>query len=328
MSRAVVVCLLVALAGCSLPATPLGGPAESTTVDSWAETTFVVGLDAETDGAQVAYAAALRNATAYWEANAEQYLGHPVQFRVDPAADEPDVTVRVVERIDECGTEAHAAGCAPSVTDLRKQSETVPIRLQSGFDRASTRRVMKHEFGHVLGLAHGDAPQSVMQHETVLASTPRPNATERPVPWADPKLTVFVDDSALSKQERAAIHDQIGHAIDYYNDGGEGTVPTNVTFARTADRQSADVVISFPSSSPCGDTPSSCSKISGTDPDQDGARERYTHAEIYVTGLSTEAVGWHVGRWFGAVLGTDDPDDLPPAFRDATYRERRSDWWN
>ncbi|WP_136716759.1 matrixin family metalloprotease [Halorientalis salina] len=327
MHRSVALAALVVLAGCSLPVPPLGSPDESAAVDPWSETTFVVGLDAGTDDSRSKYVAALRNATDYWEANADQYLGHPVTFRVDPDAEDPDLVVRPVERIDECGTDDHAAGCAPLLSDLRTQDDPVEVRIKRGFDRNSTRLVLRHEFGHVLGLGHTDDPQSVMRAETVLASTPQPNASERPVPWDDPTLSVYVDDDTLSADERRAVDDQIGHAIDYYNDGGERTVPDNVTFARTTDRDTADIVVSFPDSSPCGESPSSCAEIVGVDSDRDGAHERYTRADIYVVGLSTEATGWHVGRWFGGALGSDDRADLPPAFRDATFEERRSDWW-
>jgi len=325
MYRVGAVAVLLVLAGCSLPAVPLGGSGESTA--AWDETTFVVGLDVQTDDSRAKHVAALRNATDYWEANAGEYLGHPVSFRVDPDADDPDLVVRVVEGIEECGRDDHAAGCAPFVSDLRTQSGPVEVRIRRGFDRESTRLVMQHEFGHVLGLGHADDPQSVMQSETVLASTPQRNASERPVPWADPTLSVYVDDSTVPAGDRAAVAEQIDRAIAYYNDGGEGAVPDNVTFTRTGDRSTADLVVSFPEDSPCGDPPSSCSEIAGVDPDRDGARERYTRAEVYVVGLSTEAVGWHVGRWFGAALGSD-PDSLPPAFREATFEERRSDWWD
>lgn len=326
MHRAVAVALLVVLAGCSLPATPFGRPGQSTAARPWSETTFVVGLDAPASG-RAKDVAALRNATDFWEEHAREYLGHPVQFRVEPAAADPDIVVHVVDGIDECGTEDHAAGCAPLLSDLRTRSTPISVRIQRGFARNSTRLVMEHELGHVLGQTHADAPQSVMKSTAILASTPRRNATERPVPWADPTLSVYVDDGTLSASDRRAVADQIDHAIAYYNDGGEGTVPENVTFVRTDDRGTADIVVTFTDQPPCGEPPSSCSKISGTDPDQDGAREQYTHAVIYIAGLSTDAVGWHVGRWFGATLGADTPADLPPAFRNATFQDRRSDWW-
>lgn len=326
MHRAVAVATLVVLAGCSLPASPFDG-SQAATVDDWSETTFVVGVDVDADDNASKYVRAVENATAFWETNAEQYLGHPVEFTVDPDADDPDLVVRVVGAIEQCGSDDHAAGCAPYIEDLRVQADTVTVRIRRGFNQQSTSLVTTHEFGHVLGLNHADEPQAVMQSKIVLASTPERNATERPVPWSDPTLSVFVDDSTLPSADRAAVQTQVDHAIDYYNDGGEGTVPENVTFVRTDDRSSADVVVSFPESPPCGEPPNSCSKISGVDPDNDGARERFTSAEIFVSGLSTEAVGWHVGRWFGAALGADDHADLPPAFRDASFRERRSDWW-
>jgi hypothetical protein len=68
--------------------------------------------------------------------------------------------------------------------------------------------------------------------------------------------------------------------------------------------------------------------VTGTDPDGDGALERYTRLEIVVVGLDTEAVGWHVGRWLGVGFGLDADASFPPPLREnATYEDRRSEWW-
>lgn len=325
MHRALVAVTLVVLAGCSLPVSdsPLDG-----TVTPWSETTVVVALETGPDDDRAKHVAALRNATAYWETNAQQYLDHPVQFRVDPGAENPDLVVRVVDRISECGRDDHAAGCAPQLSDLRTHPGTATIQIRTGFNRTSTRLVMQHELGHVLGLDHADPPRAVMRSQAMLASTPQPNATERAVPWSDPTLTVYVEDSSVPETARPTVREQIDHAIEYYNRGGEGTVPENVTFSRVRNRSRADIVVSFPDSLPCGGSSGSCVQLSGVDPDRDGARERFTSAEIFVSDLSPSAVGWHVGRWFGATLGADEPGELPPAFRNASYRERRSDWWS
>jgi hypothetical protein len=329
----VVLALVVVLAGCSGPfeagtdGSGIADPATET-APAWAETEFVVAVAGETGGG-VDYSGLVQSALTYWEDNAETYLGHPVRFRFDPDASDPDVVVNLVDGIEECGTEDHAAGCAPYVEDLRRAGDTVDVRIQRGFGADSTLLVMKHEFGHVLGLRHDDEPAAVMRQQATLATQPQRNATDRPVPWDDPTLTVFVDDRNVSAADRETVDRQIGHAIAYYSDGAAGTIPSNVTFRRTDNRSNADVLVSFPETVPCGppgEEPPSCALLEGTDPDRDGARETYTRVSIYLSTMDTDAVGWHVGRWFGAGMGLSG-SDLADPFVDASFRDRRSEWW-
>jgi hypothetical protein len=65
----------------------------------------------------------------------------------------------------------------------------------------------------------------------------------------------------------------------------------------------------------------------GPDPDGDGASERYSQFTVTVVGVGTDAVGWHVGYWLAAAFGLEDDAEKPPPFRDASYQERRSEWW-
>jgi hypothetical protein len=325
-TRVVAVAVAVVLAGCSLPA-DLSEAVSGPETPAWDETELVVALSVETDDSYASHQRALRTTLDYWGANAERYAGHPIEFRLEPNASDPDVRVSVVETVTGCGREDHTAGCAPYVEDLRVHDRPLSVRIRGGFDRASTRLVMKHEFGHVLGLGHDDAPGEIMGERAVLASQPRPDATERALPWNRSTLSVYVDDRNLSADERATVRDQIGHALDYYADGADGTVPANVSFVRVDDRSAADVRILFPDRA-CGDAAGSCSQLFGPDPDRDGARERYSRLVISVGTVDDEAVGWHVARWLGTGFGHDEEADLPPPLRDATYEERRGEWWD
>ena len=127
----------------------------------------------------------------------------------------------------------------------------------------------------------------------------------------------------------AADHEQIDHALDYYDRGADGTVPENVSFRHVERPERADIVVRFSDDSPCGFGSGSCGSVSGTDPDGDGALERYTHLEITLTDLDSDVVGWHVARWLALGFGIEDESEYPPVLREETsHEDRRSDWWN
>ncbi|WP_254542793.1 matrixin [Halomarina pelagica] len=327
--RALVLALVVLLAGCSAQVPPV--PSVDSVRDGgssspWGEETLTVALryDASTDRD---FAPLVSRALAYWEAHAAEYAGYAVDYRLVPDAADPDVVVTVVEEIPDCGTEEHAAGCAPHVT-RGPVERPVRVQVRTGFSDASTVQVLKHEFGHILGLDHGDPPLGVMTARSELTTLPRPNATERAFPWNHTTLSVAVDLAAVPASERDAVRRQIDAALDYYDRGADGTVPENVSFEYVASPERADVAIRFTERSPCHEGPASCGTLSGPDPDGDGAMETYTDLTITLTGIDADAVAWHVARWLGTGFGFDEESEFPePLRRDATAREQRSEWW-
>ncbi|WP_101294050.1 zinc metalloprotease [Halegenticoccus soli] len=267
----------------------------------------------------------VRDATAYWEENAERFAGYPVSYRVEPDAEDPDVVVRFVDDVRECGDAHEAAGCAPLVTDERQvaDSDPLPVYVKTGLSNDSTRLVLKHELGHTLGLTHDDAPREVMRGASVLYTEPRPNATERAFPWRDGTFAVYVDTANASDPEEA--REQIGHVLEYYERGADGSVPDNLTFRTVDSPDEADVVVRFGDESTC--PTGSCAATAGPDVDGDGAIEYYTRLRIVLAGVDTEAVGWHVGNWIAYGLGAEEQRERPEPFRDASYEERRGEWW-
>jgi hypothetical protein len=268
----------------------------------------------------------VREATEFWEANGERYAGYPVDYRVVPDAENPDLRIEFTETVPECGNVTDAVGCAPLVTDARQIDRPETVWIQSGLSDESSVLVVEHELGHTLGLTHADAPADVMAARSVLYTQSKPNATERDFPWADGEFTVYVDSANASDPSGAS--EQVGHALDYYAEGAPG-MPDNLTFQRVDDPDEADVVVDFSDTSPCGpdDEAGSCVGTRGTDPDGDGAIEQYERTRITLVQLDTEAVGWHVGYWLAYALGTEADADKPDPFRDASYEERRSEWW-
>ncbi|MFB6126109.1 MAG: matrixin family metalloprotease [Halolamina sp.] len=336
-----VVGVLVVVAGCAAGPDAGGSPAASTSdatatptvtgspsptatspvVDPdnpWRERTLIVAV-ADAGGVDSTTMAAIRAAADWWTENASDYAGYPVAFVVDANASDPDVVVEVVANVSDCGHAGDAVGCAPLVTDA-PAPRPATVSIQDGLSGESTRRVLEHEFGHLLGLDHDDDPASVMAAEAAVTTTPRPNATERAFPWADAAFTVYVDPGDADPE---AFRSQVDHALTYYADGAPG-MPDNLTFEVVTNRSAADVVVV--AGDACG-RPGSCVRATGVDPDGDDAVEEYRRLRITIQGLDTDAVGWHVGNWLAYGLGAEAERERPPPFRNATAAERRSDWW-
>jgi hypothetical protein len=287
----------------------------------WRETEITVAIEGDTGQAPQ-----VREALDYWEKNSERYAGYPLQYELAPDAESPDMVVAFVERIDGCGIENDTAGCAPVLNSPFLVDRPVRVRVRTGFSDESTVRVLKHELGHTLGLNHSDDPREIMASHSILTTPPQPNATERALPWADPELTVHVDYG--DRDDRDTLDRQVREALDYYDRGADGTVPENVSFRRVDDPDAADVEISFVASDDCTRGTGSCGSVQGDDPDGDGALETYTTLTSTLVDIDADAAGWHVAYWLGFGFGFDEDSDYPPRLRDASYEERRSDWWN
>ncbi|WP_251341439.1 M12 family metallo-peptidase [Haloplanus halophilus] len=265
----------------------------------------------------------VREATAFWEANDGAYLGFEVRYEVRPDAEDPDLVVAFTDTLPDCGGVADAVGCAPKLTDARMVDRPETVWVKTGLSDDSTTLVTKHELGHTLGLDHDDAPRDVMRARSVIYTEPQPNATERAFPWADGEFTVRVD--AENASDPAGVDRQVGHALSYYEAGAPG-MPDDLSFERTG-AADAEIRVRFGETATCRASSGSCVSTYGTDPDGDGAIETYTRVEITLVGLDTDAVGWHVGYWLAHAFGAEADGEKPPPFRDASYRERRSAWW-
>ncbi len=257
---------------------------------------------------------------AYWERNASEYAGFDVEFRVVPPGATPedgaDVRLRFVETVGACGDTEFPAGCAPRVNASTGVERPATVEVRRGLADESTRLVVRHEAGHLLGLGHTDRPRDVMAHERDLATLPQPDATERANPWNDSTLTVALADGG---EDRRA---ELDYALEYVREGADGAVPANVS-VRVVESEAADVTVSTVSTDDCTAGEGSCLFLEGTDPDQDGAIERYTSAEIRLVGLDTDAASWHVAS---QLVGTFHTGDSPDRLDDASHSERRGAW--
>jgi len=324
-------CLL--LAGCSgvdLPGGSSGGPAAADAGDGppypdpWPGSPTVVAInDTTTDERNLTVPVA--NAIAYWNENDDRYGTYTAEFVLRPDAEDPDVLVEFVGRIDECGhvTKEETVGCAPILSNRSLAERPTTVRIETGYTDESTELIVEHEFGHVLGLNHGDEPASLMTgYADRLDRLPMANVSERRYTWKKADLALYVDHESLPGS-RETIDRQIGHAIAYYESGADGGVPDNITLTRIDDREAADVVITG------GDIDgASTSRLNGVSPDADPALEYYTNQTIVVSrDTDPETLGWHVGFWLGdSLLAPDSWEELPEPFDDPDTDDRR-DWW-
>lgn len=289
----------------------------------WNETELTVAVDAAATGdREVAYL--VRHAAAFWSKHSERYAGYFVTFIVAADAENPDIVVRFVDEVGECGHVDHPAGCATFVNASADIDRPEVLRVRTGLSDASTEHVVRHELGHLLGVEHGEPPREVMRPDATLETLPKPNATQRAFPWPDRQFTVYLDLDGAPDPDAAAR--QVQHALAYYERGPEGA-PANLSFTVVQNRSAADVVVRYGDADACRDGAPSCLLTRGPDPDGDGAVEEYHWGRITLAGVDTAAVGWHVGNWLAYALGAEKRDQRPPPFRDAGPVERRSDWW-
>lgn len=267
----------------------------------------------------------------YWNEHASTYGDYEVTFVATSNTREADIVVEYVIEIEQCGYHATDAtvGCASLLEKWDTAAEQETVQVVAGFSDNSTLQILKHEFGHLLGIEHGEEPMPTMKALSQHTYLSQPNATGRALPWKNNTLTVYL--STENRTYTETVTEQVEHALAYYERGADGHVPENLSFVMTDNESAADITISFPTAVTCGDdrsTAGSCGWLWGYDTDTDRSLEYYSRVEIRVAHQTdAEAVGWHVGYWLTTAFGLESKDELPPPFVDADYSERRSEWW-
>ena len=261
----------------------------------------------------------------YWADNAG-YADYPAEFHLRSDAADPDVVVWYNDSID-CEDHGDAIGCAP-LLEVGTRVDA-PVHVQIRYDQAHNRRQVRntaiHEFGHVLGVTHCEEPHWVMSSACPEPIPDAPNANERHLAWRDGTIAVYVDESNVSGNDHSGTRDQVGHALAYFASGDAEGFPANVTFVRVEDRYEADVTVAFRSGLTCGDDAVVCTEHRGRDFDGDGQLEYHTGGTVLIDADSdVDARGWYAGWALAKILS---PGHVPTVFEDASYRDRRSEWW-
>lgn len=342
--RLVVLCLAVFLAGCSGFAVdevtePVDtgdetavtngnqSTAESATTDSvdnpWGTETITVGI-VNTANESRDIEPLVAETIEYWNTDGSGYASYSVNFTLDPDKSDVDIMVLLKEEFD-CGNRENnlTAGCAPridagtTVTDRPQH-----VEIQSGHTDNATVTILKHEFGHVLGLGHADEPQSFMRTGIQLEKFPEPTYDERANPYGQETVNVHVDWESHSG-DRAATERQLTETFSAL-ESDIGPV-SDVTFKRVETREAANITIEFDSGE-CGGAGQSCGVHEGIDEDGQGTLNRLTTTKIRLDDIEEKRQGWHVGYWVAHAFAGGETDDMPDVFANPRPNDQ-VDWW-
>jgi hypothetical protein len=292
-------------------------PAADPPENPWRADPVVVAVESPPNDSRD-YVPLVRQALEYWETEGADY-GYEADYELRPDAEDPDVRVSFVHRLRECdGVDTHTVGCAPVLDADDRVGGPTPVRVEAGFTNETTVTVLKHELGHSRGLGHDVGEEIAFMNATIDAVLlPKPNATERPSPWRDGNLTLYVDyGPGVDDDDRGTYEAEIDHALDYYESGAEGYVPENVSFTRVENRSRADLVLSFPDEIDTDDGRGVSWSYRYVDPDADDAPEWYVGGDVRVVAEDPALVDWYVGYGVGMLFAPESREALPTPFDD------------
>lgn len=290
-------------------------PAPASADNPWGRRTVVVNAT-DGQGRVPAIRPVVERTLRYWARNDGRYADYSVNFSYRPAAEQAGVTIRYVENVSRCGPHVlgRPLGCAPRLAADATPPRPVVVAVRADRPPAETALTLRHEFGHVLGIDHGEPPMPLMA---------RSNLHAKAAPWDRQDIAVAVvagDGDGVTPVYRR----QVGHALAYYSSGAEGFVPPETVGFRWVDRRAAaNVVVVLEDDVPHNDDPYSTMRtVNGT---VDGTVYRRTTITLF--GVDGPAAGWHAGYWLGHALGAPDRTALPPAFREGDAAHSSSRWW-
>lgn len=294
----------------------------------WRSNVVYVAIEHEnrTDVPEI-YVDAVRNATEFWNDNGVQYSDfEDVEFRVAPDTSSADVRVTVVESLDECGFTIGSSfvGCADSYEAGDVVHGESSVTIEAGYTPASTNATVRHEFGHLLGIGHGEEPMPLMAAEGDTVKRAVTDAVNRSYPWTTQNLTVAIVGTPTEEQRR-----QIQGALQYFEDGADGLLDdSRPSFSMTEEHRTADIVIEASDNQwACGEEYSggSCAEYLGYDDDADPEIEYYSRIDITLASTDEDTTAWHTAYWIAVGFGARG-DEVPDPI-DNEDDNPREDWW-
>lgn len=253
----------------------------------------------------------LARALRYWEREAPRRAGYDLRYELVDGGDDADVHVRFVERIDACGgvRDDHTAGCADYVPPGGAAPSPTNVRIETGYNDSATVSLLKHEFGHTLGLTHEDGETlPFMNATTKLGTLDRPDVGERGYHWRASTLAVHVDYGGVDGDGDYAA--AVTGVLDRYE--RSDALPSGFAFESAGDATGADVSIRFDSAA-AGEERSNAT-YRYVDADYDGEPEYYTRYEIVLGGVDPDRAGDLVGWYLALALYADGPSEVPDRY--------------
>lgn len=289
----------------------------------WGSDPVVVAVDAPPEN-ESEYVDTVADAVTYWNRNADRFGEYDARFVLRPNATDPDVVVTFDSTVVCNGKEAWL-GCAPVLDGHSTAEAPTTVQINSRYDPDVINRTVKHEFGHLLGIRHGEEPMPLMESSQNVSSPELRSVDNRENPWRGRVIEVYVDYGGMSEERKIETRAQIRRALTYYNDGAEGSVPENLTFIETDERAEAEITVEFQDNPWCREGAGSCAETRGIDMDGDATIEYHTSTRVAISNVRTDAVGWHLGYWLGEAMGAENREDLAPPFR--SDANRTAEWW-
>jgi hypothetical protein len=262
----------------------------------WHKTPIVIGIDNSEDPDRN-YSAQVNEAVEYWHENGKNHTEWSANFTVKPNASSPDIVIRFVSEIRNCGRSEGdvVLGCASILEASSVPNDPEVVLVNLGLTDQSTYRVVRHELGHILGLSHGEGPDNAMRSYTIVFNQ---------------IVRVHLEVESTAEHEKRDTENQLDYVFEYYSSGADGFLDEDVQFALVEDEEAADVLIRV-----------------NDDGDESRAFVEDDVFIIEINGIDTDHRGWHAGYWFGVYFGANSTDEQPPPF-DEPESDPRSQWWH
>jgi hypothetical protein len=264
----------------------------------------------------------------YWSKNSGEYAGYPVNFTRTDSKAYADILVTLRDEIDQCGTtvdltEPNNLGCADLV-ESSDVADSVHVEIVNTLIRNDTVLLLQHEFGHALGLEHGDEPAGVM-NETMVA---RPQSE-----------TINYSVSIADEYDKNEAKRQVGGAVSYLNRGANGTIIPNLTFQEVDDPSKAFIHFDITTDSgacdgnfTCTDDNYECVRTPNCIPvntnDTDGDEEFTNEFVVRTANVKESQIGYAIAmetiRY--PLYSIYYAEGLPQKFLNGNV-DTQSDWW-